>query len=352
MRQNARTMSLLSRLRPVIRRPTRRTVRWAFRGLVLLVVALLGYEVFRVIAWTNRHTVIPGRVYRSAQPSGDELWAEVRDKNIRTVINLRGVSPGNDWYTDEARAAHDLNVSQEDVTLSANRLPPPAELRRLVEVLDHTEYPVLIHCKRGADRTGLVSTIARLLYTDDTLSQAKRQLWPRYGHFEFGRTAALDRFFELYEDWLSGDAHTPARFRDWVLNHYSPGPARSELAWLDSVPNPVPRDKPFSLRVRATNRSSQAWEFKPGNYAGIHLGYVVAGESLVPVHRGQAGLLRATVKPGESIDLTVVVPPLKAPGRYALVAELHDATQAGVPIRANSFVQFGDESLMAEVIVK
>jgi protein tyrosine phosphatase (PTP) superfamily phosphohydrolase (DUF442 family) len=352
MRQNARTMSLRSRLRPILRRPTRRSVRWALRGLTFLLIALLGYEVFRVAAWTNRHDVIPGRVYRSAQPTGDELRAEVRAKNIRTVVNLRGVSPGPDWYTDETRAAHDLNVSQEDVTLSANRLPPPAELRRLLDVLDHTEYPILIHCKRGADRTGLVSAIVRLLQTDDTLSQAKRQLWPRYGHVEFGRTAALDRFFDSYDTWLAGEPHTPERFRDWVLNHYSPGPARSDLAWLDPVPNPVPKDKPFTVRVRATNRSSEAWEFRPGNYAGIHLGYVVAGESLTPVHRGQAGLLRATVRPGESIDLTVVVPPLKAPGRYALVAELHDATQAGVPVRANSFVQFGDESLMAEVIVK
>ena len=29
-----------------------------------------------------------------------------------------------------------------------------------------------------------------------------------------------------------------------------------------------------------------------------------------------------------------------------------DATGAGVPIRANSFVQFGDESLMVKLIVK
>ena len=233
-------------------------------------------------------------------------------------------------------------------------MPPPAELRRLIDVLDHTEYPVLIHCKRGADRTGMVATITRLLYTDDTLIQARRQLWPRYGHFEYGRTAALDRFFDQYEDWLTANhvEHNPGRFRDWVLNHYSPGPARSELAWLDPVPNPVPHDRAFAFRVRATNRSATAWEFKPGNYAGIHLGYVVAGESLTPVYRGQAGLLRATVRPGESIDLTVTVPPLKTPGRYALVAEMHNATAAGVPIRANSFVQFGDESLMAEVMVK
>ena len=93
-------MTLLSRLRPVLRRPSR---RFTIRGLLLLAVAVPGYEVFRVVVWTNRHSVIPDRVYRSAQPSGGELRDEIRAKKIRTVINLRGVSPGYDWYADEAR---------------------------------------------------------------------------------------------------------------------------------------------------------------------------------------------------------------------------------------------------------
>src|SRR5204863_5012641 len=104
-------------------------------------------------------------------------------KNIRTVINLRGTSqrtPKEEWYIGECRATHDANVSQEDITLSAKRLPAPAEVRRLIDVLDRTEYPILVHCQRGADRTGLVSTAAVLLHTDATLDQARRQLWPRY----------------------------------------------------------------------------------------------------------------------------------------------------------------------------
>jgi len=106
------------------------------------------------------------------------------------------------------------------------------------------------------------------------------------------------------------------------------------------------------VRLKATNRSTETWEFKPGNYAGIHLHFVVADSGLQPLHRGQAGLLRTSVPPGESIVLNVVVPPLKKPGHYALVAEMHDATSASVPIRTTSFVQFGDESIMADVFVK
>ena len=177
------------------------------------------------------------------------------------------VSHDQDWYEVEARTLHELNVSQEDVTLSANRLPPPAELRRLIDVLDHTEYPIVFHCKQGADRTGLTAAVVLLLYTDATLVRRERQLWPRYGHFRFGRTAAIDEFFDLYEAWLTaeGAEHSPERFRHWALTVYTPGPARSELTWLDAPPGPVPaKDKPLALRVRATNRSIEPWELKPG----------------------------------------------------------------------------------------
>ncbi|HET6573126.1 MAG TPA: tyrosine-protein phosphatase [Fimbriiglobus sp.] len=345
-------MSLMPRLRSPLRRPAR-PWRWVGRAAVLALVVGVGAEAVRVVGGTNRHAVIPGRVYRCAQPSEADLREMVRDYHIRTVINLRGLSQVMDWYEAEARTLHDLNVSQEDITFSANRLPAPSELRRLIEVLDHAEYPIVFHCKQGADRTGLTAAVVLLLSPDSSLSAAMRQLWPRYGHFRFGRTAAIDRFFDLYKVWLKSEGieHTPERFRHWALTVYTPGPARSELTWLDEPPSPYPANKPLALRVRAANRSIRPWEFKPGDYAGIHLSYLVADARVQPVAGGQAGLFRTTVPPGGSIDLTLALPPL-APGKYVLVAYMTDATAAGVPVRSNSFVQFGDESLMAELDVK
>jgi hypothetical protein len=345
-------MSLMPRLHFPLRRPAR-PWRWIARAAGLVLVVAVGTEAVRVVGGPNRHAVIPGRVYRCAQPSEADLRAMVRDHHVRTVINLRGLSQVMDWYEVEARTLHDLNVSQEDVTFSANRLPSPSELRRLIDVLDHAEYPIVFHCKQGADRTGLTAAVVLLLSPDSSLSEAMRQLWPRYGHFRFGRTAAIDGFFDLYKAWLKGEGaeHSPERFRHWALNVYTPGPARSELTLLDEPPSPVPANKPLALRVRATNRSAEPWELKPGDYAGIHLSYLVANDRLKPVYGERAGLLRATVRPGESIDLTLVLPPLP-PGKYVLVAHMTNATGAGVPVRANSFVQFGDESLMAELVVK
>src|SRR5688500_11892964 len=97
-------------------------------------------EMVRMAGWRNTHVVLPGRVYRSAQLKPAQLEAYVNRHGIRTVVNLRG-RPFSDWYPAEMHATQALGVSQEDVTTSANRLPSPGEIRRLIEVFDHSEHP-------------------------------------------------------------------------------------------------------------------------------------------------------------------------------------------------------------------
>lgn len=331
--------------------PRRR--RWLVAAVVLALLAWPVYEVCRVYGGSNEHAVIPGRVYRTAQLSEKELKTLVDRRGVRTVLNLRGTTPWDGWYQGECRATFAAHVSQEDVTLSAQTLPFPGELRRVVEVLDRSEYPVVVHCKQGADRTGLVSAMVLLLYTDSTLADARRQLWPRYGHWPVARTANMDRFFDLYEQALAddGDTHSPERFRRWVLTEYCPGPARSELSWVTAPPTAVPADTPFTVTVRCENKSDTPWELKPGHFAGVHLCYAVYGEEPPAAWEGRAGLRRETVPPGGRTEVPVPVGGLK-PGRYRLVVELHDATGASVPFRTQSFTKFGDDSLAAEFNVQ
>lgn len=334
-----------------LRRPSWRTTRRVAVGVGLL---LVGLEAFRVVAWTNKHEILPGQVYRTAQLGGDGLREFIAAKGIKTVINLRGFCPAADtpWYAAEVRTTNALGVNQEDITLSANRLPPPVELRRLIEVLDRAEYPIVFHCKRGADRTGLTATIVMLLFTDATLDRARRQLWPRYGHFRFGRTAAMDDFFDRYEAWLAGRAHAPALFRDWAANHYTPGPASGTL----TTPHPddlvsAKADAWTAIPITATNTSGEPWELRPGNYAGVHVQFSVTNLEGRSVHSGQAGLFRKTVPPKESIALTLAIPPLP-PGLYSVRADLMNADEAAVPIRQTGFYQFGSHPLLLLMQVK
>lgn len=335
-----------------LRRPRTRTVVRFAVGVVLL---LVGLEAARILVGNNRHEVLPGLVYRCNQPSPDGLREYIAAKGIKTVINLRGYCPGDHtpWYKDEIRVTSDLGVSHEDITFSANRLPSPAELKRLLEVLDRTEYPILFHCKQGADRTGLTATIVMLLYTDASLGRARRQLWPRYGHVPFGRTIAMDDFFDRYESWLAGREHAPDLFREWAANHYSPGPASGTLTTLIGEKSFSANPETWTaIKVKATNTSSEPWVMQPGDYAGIHLEFSVYSPGGAKVHTGLAGLFRRTVPPGESVELTLAVPPLKVPGVFILHSYLMDATQAAVPIRQRGFYQFGSDPLMLNIDVK
>jgi hypothetical protein len=313
-------------------------------------VAGISLEAARVFAGGNEHTVIPSRVYRSAQMSRARLERSIHEKRIRTVINLRGCCPNMPWYLEEARATHATGISQEDITLSAKRFPHPGEIGRLIDVFDHTDYPVLLHCAAGADRTGLASAIAILILTDRSLAAARRQLWPRYGHFAVGRTGRLDEFLDYYDNWLNahGRPHAPELFRRWFASLYCPGPFRAELKLLSPTPLTAPARRGFTVEVRATNRSVEPWTFSPGGSGGIQLRYTLYSKAGAFVHRGHAGLFERTVHPGESIDLTAGFPPL-APGKYMLHVDLLDAQP--IDLLDTDFSQYGSEPLIVELVV-
>ncbi len=330
---------------PARRRVSRRTLFKLAGGAAALA---LGSEVLRVTAFTNVHTVIPGRVYRTAQLKPEQLQKFIVEKKIQTVVNLRGVCSNMPWYLGECRTTHDANINQEDITFSAKRFPAPTEVQRLIEVLDHTAYPIVFHCQRGADRTGMASTIVKLLQTDADLATARHQMLPRYGHVGVGRTAVLDAFFDYYAEWLAarGEAHAPERFRRWVANDYCPGPYRANLSLVGSPYFPAGRG--WTTTVRATNTSVEPWHFTTGGAGGVRLRYSLTTIHSEAIHRGVSGQFARIVHPGESIDLVCGFPPRPA-GAYLLHADLLDAQP--IELLNTDFVQYGSEPLMATVVL-
>src|SRR5262245_29801866 len=197
--------------------------RWRRLVAVAAFAVLLpvGLEARRVLVGSNFHTVLDGRVYRCCQPTPEMLDRLIAEHGIRTVVNLRGNGDPFPWFLAEARTTHKHNICQEDIRFSAGRLPPVPEVARLVEVLERTDYPILLHCRRGSDRTGLAAAIFVLLQPGSRLEDGRRQLGCRFGHLAVGRPAQLDRFLDLYEDWLQASArvHSADAFRHWALHH-------------------------------------------------------------------------------------------------------------------------------------
>jgi hypothetical protein len=312
-----------------------------------LALALGLAEAGRVLFGSNFHTVIPGRVYRCCQPTPRAIEQMVASHGIRTVVNLRGCCNPFPWYLDEARATARLGVCQEDVWFSAGRLPAIAEVRRLIEVLERSEAPLVLHCRRGADRTGLAAAIALLLLTDSTPAQAAWQLGPRYGHVALGRPANLDVFLDLYADWLRAHrlTHSPAVFRRWATGEYRAGACSAALELLSPRPLHVRRGEPAAVRVRARNTGDRPWRFRPTLTAGVHVGFHIWDGQDVQVAMDKAGLYDAEVPPGGSIEVTLALPALARRGRYRLMVDLSDERQCW-------FFQVGSEPLEEELEVR
>jgi protein tyrosine/serine phosphatase len=163
----------------------------------------------------NLRTVVPGKVYRSAQLSPDALRSLIREQGIRTVINLRGGSTAASWFREQAAVCEQEGVEMETVHLSASLLPRPAEISALIHDFDTARYPVLIHCRSGADRTGLAAALYLYAYEGQPLGQALDDgLTWRYGHIPI-TSGAMDRFFALYRR-TSGGTPMP----EWIHRTY------------------------------------------------------------------------------------------------------------------------------------
>jgi protein tyrosine phosphatase (PTP) superfamily phosphohydrolase (DUF442 family) len=169
---------------------------------VTLSVALgIGGFVLHLAARHNFHTILSGRVYRSAQLSGDSLATAIQEHGIKTVVNLRGENTGADWYKSEMSTVERMGVRHYDFDLSASREVSDKEMETILVTLDHAPKPVLIHCKNGADRTGLVGALYLYGLERQSANEAGKQLTIFCGHvpYLFWRdTVAMDRSYWRY----------------------------------------------------------------------------------------------------------------------------------------------------------
>jgi undecaprenyl-diphosphatase len=105
----------------------------------------------------NFHPITPGEAYRSAQLDQDELEYYIRKFEIRSIINLKGKDVGKPLYEEETATCRNLSVRHYDLELSANKKPSSHEIEELLRLFRIAPRPVLIHCKAGADRSGLAA---------------------------------------------------------------------------------------------------------------------------------------------------------------------------------------------------
>ena len=168
--------------------------------IISLVAIIIAARFWYLKEQGNFHPITPGEAYRSAQLGGDKLAYYIRKFEIRSVINLRGENAGQPWYEEETETCRKLGVRHYDFGLSACKAPSPRKVEELLRLFRVAPRPVLIHCRGGADRSGLAAALWKVVIDGVPKSVAKRQLSIRYGHMPVGSTQALDVFFDK---WVS-----------------------------------------------------------------------------------------------------------------------------------------------------
>lgn len=177
-------------------RVTSRALKWT--GILAGSLAAL------LVAWLvavqlsgNFHPVVAGKFYRSAQPSAGDIAAYARDYGIKTIVNLRGKS-GERWYRDEAAAAEKAGIRLIDFSMNASTQLSVERSQQLIGLLREAKGPILVHCKSGSDRTGLVSVIYLQQIASVDEETAEEQLSIRYGHIGI---PFLSPTFSMDETW-------------------------------------------------------------------------------------------------------------------------------------------------------
>lgn len=164
----------------------------------------------------NFHIVSEGRLYRSAQPTGEDLRRLVSRYGVKSVINLRGALPGDEWWEEEVQVSEELGLERVEIGMSVTRLPHRADLLALLAAYRELPRPILVHCQAGADRTGEAVAVWLIDHEGEPVERAKLALHPRYGHIPERWPAKLYFIEELYrgEAWAESD-YDPCANPDW-----------------------------------------------------------------------------------------------------------------------------------------
>jgi tyrosine-protein phosphatase SIW14 len=215
-------------------------LRWGLGLTIFGMITVVPFVYFRAsYAHGKRLRVVtPEKFYRCGQLTSSGFREAIAQYGIKTVINLQDENPDPvlpDGYfhskpeVPESELCRQLGaryilLNFDLPTRDKAPLEHPKVIDEYLKILDDpASYPILLHCKAGLHRTGLLTAIYRMEYERWPVGEAMRELRAN-GFGDFAATSANDyiyAFLELYQPrWrkrekparlekISGEAGTP-----------------------------------------------------------------------------------------------------------------------------------------------
>src|SRR5262249_44288482 len=181
--------------------------RWLGIGVIAALVALgpLVYYRYEYTDTKRLRVVEDGKLYRSGQLSADGLTKAVLQYKIRTVLNVQDDVPEPDmmanWLNSSTIPERELcrqlgvryiHLAPDLVSRRRTPLERPEAIDRFLEIMDDPlNHPVLLHCRAGLHRTGVLCAVYRLEYQGWSQLQALEGV-KEHAFARFSSTASND----------------------------------------------------------------------------------------------------------------------------------------------------------------
>jgi protein tyrosine/serine phosphatase len=115
---------------------------------------------------------VDDNVYRGKQPKKEDI-PKLAAMGVKTVLDLRERFERKQWERGAVEAA---GMQYVRIGLPGTLEPTSREIDKILALLeDPTRGPVFIHCRRGADRTGLVIACYRIAHDHWTNAEALKE---------------------------------------------------------------------------------------------------------------------------------------------------------------------------------
>ena len=149
----------------------------------------------------DNYSVVDEKLHRSSHPSYSTL-KKAASLGITQVISLR--HPGKISYQLLEEIWTDrLGLKFISYSMSASDISDPSTYLNILDQINNNRGKTLIHCKSGADRSGLVSALYLLNQSVPQIQKSLQMLNWKFGHFGLGKKAINRKFLHLLISTIS-----------------------------------------------------------------------------------------------------------------------------------------------------
>jgi tyrosine-protein phosphatase SIW14 len=139
-------------------------------------------------------------LYRGGQPTPDG-FNTLHSTGVGIIVNLRD---NRTEMAREKREVESLGMQSVEIPWSANHTPPSTQIIKFLDLVRaNPNTKIFVHCRRGADRTGVMIAAYRIAIEHKSVAEAVAEM--RRYHYDWLFRPQLKRYVQSLPGLLQND---------------------------------------------------------------------------------------------------------------------------------------------------